>query len=69
MTLVDSIFRPDEAAMIKTISLHNLTREDKLVWLGTPSGWFTARSAYLMQVEAKQMGLGQSSDQRSIHKF
>uniref|UniRef100_A0A2N9GQD2 Reverse transcriptase zinc-binding domain-containing protein n=1 Tax=Fagus sylvatica TaxID=28930 RepID=A0A2N9GQD2_FAGSY len=66
--LIDSIFWPEEAAQIKSIPMFS-TRSDSLVWMGTPTGTFTTRSAYHMLAEDKNGQMGSSSNPERLHAF
>ena len=66
--LIDTIFMPHEASKIKSIPLGSLMR-DTLVWLGTPTGQFSTRSAYMMQIEAKESMSGSQSNPSRKHTF
>ena len=67
--LVDTIFIPYEAQMIKTISLHPWRKEDRLIWMGTTNGHFTTKSAYTLQLENKENLMGSSSNQKRLHTY
>uniref|UniRef100_A0A2N9GDA6 Reverse transcriptase domain-containing protein n=1 Tax=Fagus sylvatica TaxID=28930 RepID=A0A2N9GDA6_FAGSY len=66
--LIDTIFTPHEASKIKSIPLGSLMR-DTLVWLGTPTGQFSTRSAYMMQIKAKESMSGSQSNPSRKHIF
>lgn len=66
--LIDSIFWPKKAAQIKSIPVSS-TRLDSLVWLGTPTGIFTTRSAYQILAEDKNRHTSSSSNPERLHAF
>ena len=43
--IIDAIFLPHEAELIKSIPLSSCLPEDTIVWAATPNGLFTVRSA------------------------
>uniref|UniRef100_A0A2N9HTW8 RNase H type-1 domain-containing protein n=1 Tax=Fagus sylvatica TaxID=28930 RepID=A0A2N9HTW8_FAGSY len=66
--LIDSIFLPEEAEKIKSIPLCP-NRQDSLVWLGTPTGTFTTRSAYQLMVDDNNRVTGSSSNPVRLNAF
>jgi hypothetical protein len=52
----------EEAEVIKNIPLTPLLPRDRLIWKGTPSGAFTVRSAYHMEVERQSHSKGECSN-------
>ena len=44
--LLQGLFNPSEAGLIKSIPLCNAAVDDKLIWLHTPSGQYTGQSGY-----------------------
>lgn len=70
--LIDSIFYPDEASIIKAIPLSIRRPEDSLIWMRNQSGSFFVRSAYFLQIDvAKQSksNLASTSNSTSLHSF
>ena len=49
--IIDAIFLPHEAELIKSIPLSSRLPEDTTVWAATPNGLFTIRSAYRLAME------------------
>ena len=70
--LVDSIFFPFEASIIKAIPLSIRRPEDTLIWTNNRSRRFSIRSAYFLQLEiGKQsnVSLATTSNPTKIHFF
>ena len=63
--VVDALFLPHEAEVIKSIPLSVHLSADKQVWACSSNGVFTARSAYWVAMEmSKGKGEGSCSDVR-----
>jgi hypothetical protein len=54
--MVDRVFLPGEASLIKSMVLSYRAPEDLLVWCGKRSGRYSVRSAYRMLVAAESDG-------------
>ena len=68
--IIDAIFLPHEAELIKSIPLSSCLPEDTIVWAATPNGLFTVRSAYrLAMEEVRSSNRGSSSDPSKIRRF
>ena len=50
--VIDHVFEPAEAAIIKGIPLSSFSQEDKLIWPFTPSGQYTMKSGYRFLYES-----------------
>ncbi|XP_075665393.1 uncharacterized protein LOC142635062 [Castanea sativa] len=55
MEVLDSLFSPHEAKVIKGIPLNTQLPSDKLVWTASLHGYFTARSAYTFVEKLAQL--------------
>ena len=63
--MVDALFLPHEAKVIKSIPLSVHLSADKQVWACSSNGVFTERSAYWVAMEmSKGKGEGSCSDVR-----
>ena len=63
--VVDTLFLPHEAEVIKSIPLSAHLPTDKQVWACSSNGVFTVRSAYWVAVEMmKGVGSGECSNDR-----
>ena len=70
--LVDSIFFPFEASIIKAIPLSIRRPEDTLIWSKNISGRFSIRSAYFLQLKVEKQSNGSLAttlDSTKIHSF
>ena len=70
--LIDTIFYPFEALLIKAIPLSPRRHEDSLVWTRNRSGAFSVRSAYFLQMEIERKSTGNeasSSNPARLHSF
>jgi hypothetical protein len=61
--LLREIFVEEEAEIIGNLPKSKYRRPDKLIWRASPSGTFTVRSAYHLEMEMKMKKSGTSSDQ------
>ncbi|KAK9270863.1 hypothetical protein L1049_026449 [Liquidambar formosana] len=74
-SLVNSIFLPHEAAIICQIPLSNRLPDDRPMWHYHPKGFFTVRSAYLMEMDTLRRqrsditGEGSSGDGNAVGAF
>jgi hypothetical protein len=59
--LIQSIFSPDEAQLICSLTPNPSGQADKRIWVGTASGLFTVKSAYHLQKELVQRAQGECS--------
>ena len=64
--LIDTIFYPFEASIIKAIPLSFRRPDDSLIWTRNKSGTFTLRSAYLLQTKLER-DLKEIQASSSIH--
>ena len=55
--VIDTIFLPNEAKLIKSIPLSSRLPEDKLVWVATPNGLFTVWSAYRLAMKKSRQAI------------
>ena len=68
--VIDTIFLPNEAELIKSIPLSSCLPEDKLVWAAIPNGLFTVWSAYrLAMEESRSSNRGTGSDSSKTRSF
>ena len=67
--MLDVIFLPHEAELIKSIPLSVQLPEDKLIWAGNNNGKFSVKSAYRLAVEGARFDSGPSSDDRILRRF
>ena len=67
--LIDQIFLPNEAELIKSIPLSIRDRDDAVVWSREQNGKFTVRSAYKMLKEAECSSQQSCSDMGTWKKF
>ena len=68
--LIDEIFLPRDANLIKSLPLSFRKPRDVLIWAANPKGLFTVKSAYhLLQKEAQRSGMGEASSNLSSRKF
>ena len=68
--IIDAIFLPHEAELIKSIPLSSCLPEDTIVWAATPNGLFTVRSAYrLAMEESRSSNRASSSDPSKTRRF
>jgi hypothetical protein len=54
LDLIQQIFNPKEVAQIGRVLLSPLKQPTKIIWRGTPSGIFTVRSAYHLEMRRTQ---------------
>ncbi|KAK9991185.1 hypothetical protein SO802_026170 [Lithocarpus litseifolius] len=68
--VIDNLFFPHEAELIKSIPLSVTLPVDRMVWAGTSNGNFTVRSAYKLAVNLfTSATCGTTSDGSSLRKF
>ena len=70
--LIDTIFYPFEASIIKAIPLSPQRPEDSLVWTRNRSSTFSVRSAYFLQTEIERnskVNEASSSNPARLHSF
>jgi ribonuclease HI len=67
--LIDQIFLPSDAELIKSIPLSIRARDDAVVWSREQNGKFTVRSAYKMLKEAECSSQQSCSDMGTWKKF
>ena len=70
--LIDTIFYPFEASIIKAIPLSFRRPDDSLIWTRNKSGTFTVRSAYLLQTKLERdlkENQASSSNPSQLHSF
>ena len=67
--VLDVIFLPHEAELIKSIPLSVQLPEDKLIWAGNNNGKFSVKSAYRLAVEGARFDSGSSSDDGILRRF
>ena len=60
--LIDDIFHPREAAIIKSIPLSDSPSPDQLIWTRTNNSIFSVKSAYHLLVEESRQGSTSCSD-------
>ena len=70
MQVIDTLFLPHEADIIKSIPLSTHSPPDKLIWAATTNGLFSVRSAYRLAMEASRFDTtGSNSDGSGLRKF
>ena len=67
--LIDDIFHPREAAIIKSIPLSDSPSPDQLIWTRTNNSIFSVKSAYHLLVEESRQGSTSCSDTEGDVKF
>ena len=67
--VLDVIFLPHEAELIKSIPLSVQLPKDKLIWAGNNNGKFSVKSAYRLAVEGARFDSGPSSDDGILRRF
>lgn len=68
--VIDAVFLPREADMIKSIPLSLQLLEDKLIWVENANGKFSVRSAYRFAMESSQPhNIGSSLDDSKLQRF
>ena len=68
--IIDAVFLPHEADLIKSIPLSLHLPDDKLEWAGTSNGLFSVHSAYKVAVEeSRPSNTGTSLDSSRNHRF
>ena len=68
-TLIDQIFLPSDAELIKSIPLSMRARDDAVVWSREKNGHYSVRCAYKMLTEAKSSSQQSYSDMGVWKKF
>jgi len=61
LDLIHRLFEPGEARDIGSVVISPLRKRDAMIWRGSPSGLFTVRSAYHMEVKRRSQEQGESS--------
>jgi len=67
--VLDVIFLPHEAELIKSIPLSVQLPEDKLIWAGNNNGKFSVKRAYKLAMEGARSDSGSSSDDEILRRF
>ena len=67
--MLDVIFLPHEAELIKIIPLSVQLPEDKLIWAGNNNGKFSVKSAYKLAMEGAWSDSGSSSNDGILRRF
>jgi hypothetical protein len=67
--LVQEVFVEQEAGIICNIPISRYQNGDKLIWRATPTGTFTVRSAYHLEVERRSTAMGEGSQPSQDTKF
>lgn len=68
--LIDEVFLPRDASIIKSTPLSFQRPQDKIIWYGNHRGIFTVKSAYLLlQQNSRGSITRESSSNRSMEKF
>ena len=69
-SVIDALFLPHEADIIKSIPISSRLPPDKLIWTETRNGLFSVRSAYhLALTRLVPSNRGTSSDLSSLKRF
>ena len=69
-SVIDALFVPHEADIIKSIPISSKLPNDKLIWTETRNGLFTVRSAYhLARTRSVSNSRGTSSDNSTLKCF
>ena len=56
--IIDGLFVPEEAALVKKIPLSRHLVDDKLLWLWTQSGTYSCKSGYrFLKMEEEEEGV------------
>ena len=71
LNLLQGLFNPTKANLIKSIPLCNAAMEDKVIWPHTPSGQYTVQSGYryLMRENSCNPILERSNQEGEIWKL
>ena len=70
MQVIDALFLPHEANIIKSIPLSALLLLDKIIWAATTNGSFSVYSAYRLAMEnTRSDNAGSSSDSSGLRHF
>ena len=69
-SVIDALFLPHEADIIKSIPISSRLPPDKLIWTETRNGLFTVRNAYhLAMTQSSSKSRGTSSDNSTLKRF
>ena len=69
-SVIDALFLPHEADIIKSIPISSRLPPDKLIWTETRNGLFTVRSVYhLARTRSASNSRGTSSDNSTLKRF
>ena len=70
MQVIDALFLPHKANIIKSIPLSTLLPPDKTIWAATTNGSFSVRSSYRLAMKnTRSDNAGSSSDGRGLRHF
>ena len=67
--VLDVIFLPHEAELMKSIPLSVQLPKDKLIWAGNNNGKFSVKSAYRLAMEGARSSSGSNSDDGILRSF
>ena len=69
-TVIDTLFLPHEAEVIKSIPISSRLPPDKIIWTKTRNGLFIVRNAYKLAVnQSFSANRGTSSDTSNLRRF
>lgn len=70
LAVIDALFYLHEAEVIKGLPLSSRLPTDKLIWVASPNGFFSVRSAYTLAMKLSQPeNNGTSSDNWQVRRF